>query len=111
MPCGEQDQICNALRINMRIRPPAFEMLSCEARRRGFIIAAAGHVNGIMIEHRKPDLGRTVPSRPRSDGTIVLEYILYMAEVMVCARRRRISRLQGVELFAWKRQKVLRVES
>ena len=111
MPCGEQDQIGNTLRINARFRPPAFDMLLREARGRGLIIATAGNVHGIVIEHRKQDLDRTVPTRTCGDGTIMHEHILHMAEVMICARRRRISRLQCVELFARQRQKILRVGS
>ena len=100
MPCGEQDQIGNPLSINARFRPPAFDMFFRQTCGRGFIIATAGNVHDIVIQHRKPDLDGTVPTRARGDGTMVLEHILHMPQVMVGAQRRCISCLQCVELFA-----------
>src|SRR3546814_13309674 len=70
-----------------------------EFRRARFVVAAAGFVDRVVVEHREEGFRRLRPARPGGHFGVVAQDFAHVVEVVVCPRWFGVGGLQRSELI------------
>jgi hypothetical protein len=96
---GQFDQFGDAVGVDALARQPARDVVARQQRRAGFVVASAGVVDRVVVQHRQRDFARLAPARAGGDVGVVAQHFGDMADVVVSARRGGVGGFERGALF------------